>query len=308
MKACCRAREMMHGLRDSFDYVECTSCGCVQIADWPEDLQKYYPSHYYSFQRPNPLARLSREVRLLSEASGLSRAVASLFGRSSRRLPADFVPADLARSTRILDIGSGSGAYVDALFCAGFQSVHGIDPNMAPASERNFPFKLERTVASTLVARGERYGFVYMSHSLEHMQDQHAALGSVRKLLEVDGLCCIRIPWVSSEAWERYGANWVQLDAPRHFYLHSRRSFEHLISSAGFRIVKLWCDSTAFQFWASEQYAKDIPLYSERSWLVAPARSIFTKAQLADYERRAGELNQAGRGDQIVAWLAPTGG
>jgi hypothetical protein len=140
------------------------------------------------------------------------------------------------------------------------------------------------------------------------MQDQQAALGSVRNLLEVDGLCCVRIPWVSSEAWERYGANWVQLDAPRHFYLHSRRSFEHLASSTGFRIVKLWCDSTAFQFWASEQYAKDIALYSERSWLVAPERSIFTKAQLTEYERRAAELNQTCRGDQIVAWLAPTHG
>jgi hypothetical protein len=135
------------------------------------------------------------------------------------------------------------------------------------------------------------------------MRDQHGSLAMVHKLVAPGGTCCIRIPWVSCEAWERYRSNWVQLDAPRHFYLHSRRSFEHVVTSAGFRIVKLWCDSTGFQFWGSEQYERDIPLYSERSWLVAPERSVFSNEQIEEYERRARDLNAAERGDQIVAWL-----
>ena len=84
-------------------------------------------------------------------------------------------------------------------------------------------------------------------------------------------------------------------------------SFERLVAGAEFRIVKQWCDSTAFQFWGSEQYKRDIPLYSARSWLVDPERSIFSKEQIEAYEGRARELNASGRGDQIVAWLEPTG-
>jgi len=37
------------------------------------------------------------------------------------------------------------------------------------------------------------------------------------------GWCVIRIPTVSSFAWEHYREQWVQLDAPRHFFLHKVR-------------------------------------------------------------------------------------
>ena len=42
------AREMMFGTREPFEYVECTRCGCVQIAAVPPDLGRHYPPDYYS--------------------------------------------------------------------------------------------------------------------------------------------------------------------------------------------------------------------------------------------------------------------
>jgi hypothetical protein len=46
------AREMMFGLRDEFEYVECANCGCLQIKEIPHNLSDYYPEAYYSFQQP----------------------------------------------------------------------------------------------------------------------------------------------------------------------------------------------------------------------------------------------------------------
>jgi SAM-dependent methyltransferase len=43
-------------------------------------------------------------------------------------------------------------------------------------------------------------------------------------LLACKGIIVVRIPAVSSYAWERYGVAWMQLDAPRHFFLHSPKS------------------------------------------------------------------------------------
>jgi SAM-dependent methyltransferase len=294
---------MMHGLRDTFEYFECSECGCLQIADFPSDMGKYYPSHYYSLKPRSISARFGNELELFSAALGLDR-IKELFGGANTTAPPEFVPPDLSRQASILDIGAGKGVYLEMLYRAGFRNLHGIDPNLSKAQERSFPFRLERATLEALAARGERYAFVYLSHSLEHMPDQRQALAAVRELVAPGGICCVRIPWTSCEAWETYGPEWVQLDAPRHFYLHSKESFERLVASAGFRIVKLWCDSTGFQFWGSEQYKKDIPLYSERSWLVEPERSIFSQEQIDEFERRARELNAAGRGDQIVAWLA----
>jgi SAM-dependent methyltransferase len=301
-KIVCRAREMMIGLRETFDYFECASCGCVQIVEFPPSMDKYYSGDYYSLRTPDSIAGKVSEVGL-RWISGLNR-FAGHFG--IRQWPLRFVPKRLPLETPILDVGAGAGYFASTLFRAGFANVHGIDPNLESAKERTSPFRLERATSGDLVRRGDKFGFVYLSHSLEHMKEQRQELELVRNLLVEGGMCCIRIPWVSCDAWEKYGSDWVQLDAPRHFFLHSRRSFERLVASAGFRISKLWCDSTGMQFWGSEQYAKDIPLFSERSWLVAPKQSLFSKKQIDEFERRAEELNEKGRGDQIVAWLDVT--
>ena len=43
------AREMMFGFRDEFSYFKCNICNCLQIAAFPDDMSKYYPENYYSF-------------------------------------------------------------------------------------------------------------------------------------------------------------------------------------------------------------------------------------------------------------------
>src|SRR5687768_14977146 len=57
------AQEMMFGLRDRFEYAECSSCGSLQLAEIPADLGKYYPPDYYSFQAPDSPNALKRIVR-----------------------------------------------------------------------------------------------------------------------------------------------------------------------------------------------------------------------------------------------------
>src|ERR1700712_3894904 len=43
-------KEMQLGLRETFTYMECGNCGCMQLMDIPENLGKYYPNeNYYSF-------------------------------------------------------------------------------------------------------------------------------------------------------------------------------------------------------------------------------------------------------------------
>jgi hypothetical protein len=43
------AKEMMLGLRDTFEYLECPNCGCIQLLNRPSDWSRYYPSGYYAF-------------------------------------------------------------------------------------------------------------------------------------------------------------------------------------------------------------------------------------------------------------------
>src|SRR3954453_13761351 len=57
-KICCnsqdnktyKVKEMQLGLREDFDYLHCSNCGCMQLINKPADLSKYYPKQcYYSF-------------------------------------------------------------------------------------------------------------------------------------------------------------------------------------------------------------------------------------------------------------------
>ena len=40
-------REMMFGFRDEFTYFECARCGCLQIAEIPSNMDRYYPATYF---------------------------------------------------------------------------------------------------------------------------------------------------------------------------------------------------------------------------------------------------------------------
>jgi SAM-dependent methyltransferase len=145
-----------------------------------------------------------------------------------------------------------------------------------------------------------KFDVVMFNHVFEHLPDPKITLLTCHRLLSTGGHCFLRIPTVSSYAWKHYGMNWVQLDAPRHLFLHSKESIDVLASETGFRIEKVTYDSTAFQFWGSEQYARDIPLNSPASYSVDRAGSMFTPSAIRGYEKKARELNVQQEGDQAA--------
>jgi len=157
----------------------------------------------------------------------------------------------------------------------------------------------------TLFDLNEPYDLIAFHHSFEHMHPPRDILEKAHNLLKPGGSVLLRIPTVTSEAFETYGANWSDLDAPRHFYLHSHDSIQLLAEQAGFKVIDLWCDSNAFQFWASEQYAQDIPLNDPRSHTQPPIPPMFTSDQMAQFEAKAQTLNAQMRGDAICVWLKP---
>ena len=149
-----------------------------------------------------------------------------------------------------------------------------------------------------------QFDFITFHHSLEHMPDQIKPLVQASRLLSESGKILVRIPTVTSEAFEQYGADWVALDAPRHFFLHSHRSIEIAAGKAGLRVDDLWCDSSEMQFMGSEQYRKDIALNDSRSAAFGRRGELFGRSQRRSYRRRSRELNRLLRGDSICVLLS----
>jgi 2-polyprenyl-3-methyl-5-hydroxy-6-metoxy-1,4-benzoquinol methylase len=291
-------REMMFGTGDAFAYFQCSACACLQIAEIPPDISRYYPADYYSFTPKRRLFRnnsIDRAMRRFQDRSTVfSRgALGSIVSRFSpnKKLTA-LARVSLSVESRVLDVGCGDGWRLSALREIGFRNVLGIDPFLAHDLEHeNGVQVLKRSIHQMT---GE-WDLVMYHHSFEHVPDPRGDLSAVSRLLRKGGCCLIRIPTVSSYAWEHYRENWVQLDAPRHYHLHSLKSMGLLAAECGFVLSAVVFDSTKDQFQGSELYQKGVPLVS--------GNGVFSRSQERQWKREAGKLNRAQRGDQAAFYL-----
>lgn len=297
-------KEMMLNLRHTFTYFECGCCGCLQIAEIPADMSGYYPPDYYSFYSPQgSLQTLSPpEKNFLEILTGMCKSYGDdenigklLFFQFPEEVFRSLAHVRLTKKTKILDVGCGAGFHLYVLKNMGFQNLLGIDLYIAADIRyENGLTVLKRSLANLEIK--EEWDLVMFHHSFEHLANPHEVLNDCRKLLTPGGECVIRMPTVPSYAWSHYGVNWVQLDAPRHFFIHSVKSMELLAAQAGLELDKVIYDSTSFQFWGSELYLKDIPQ-------CAGGRENFSPSQHKSFTQKAQELNEQKQGDQAAFYL-----
>jgi predicted SAM-dependent methyltransferase len=149
----------------------------------------------------------------------------------------------------------------------------------------------------------DKFDIITMHHSFEHMQSQLEVLKNAYKLLYPNGILILRIP-IKNEAWNIYKENWVQIDAPRHYYIHTKESIKLLAKDVGFIVENTEFDSTSFQFWGSEQYKLNIPLRGDkRSYAEVKSEDLFSSKQINEWETKSTELNNCGKGDQAIIIL-----
>jgi SAM-dependent methyltransferase len=296
-------REMMLGLREEFRYLVCGRCGCIQLLDAPPDSAKYYPNDYYSFavRRDGWLRRslkATRDRHALGRRSLLGALLVRWWGAP---LYADWIARAGADFTSvILDVGSGSGKLLREMSTAGFTNLTGIDPYVGADITIAPNARILKRELGTLTGS---FDLIVMSHSFEHMPDPRGTLADAARVIAQNGRLLIRIPVAGKFAGREYGRDWVQLDAPRHIFLHTEESMQLLAGETGWAIEHVHYDSTAFQLWGSEQYRRDIPLDDPRSYARDPMRSAFSKSQIAAYHQEALALNRKRDGDQASFYL-----
>lgn len=280
----------------TFDYVECRDCGALQIDTIPADLEQAYGDDYYTERQRTIRTSRSRIGRALRHGSsrlrlgirpdGLARLVS---GRRYGRF-------DWFRRTRtglsdpILDVGCGSGRLLFRLHAEGFRTLVGIDPRLsgetADRARRCPGLRFERVTPED--HRG-LYRLVMAHHSFEHMPDPLRSFEALAGLVAPGGSLLLRVPIADSWARTHYGADWAQLDAPRHLQIPTRASIERLAARTGLHVESVVDDSGVFQIWGSERSLPRGGAARFLRWLLA--------------RRQAARLRRAGRGDQAAFYL-----
>jgi SAM-dependent methyltransferase len=293
------AKEMMFGRRTVFEYGLCKSCkSCVLVTPLSSfPLEEYYGAGYYSFATEKINAGKIKRFFLRCRAQyemGVFNPLGALFHRIKPGPCEIWRTYGLKPSSKVLDVGCGSGSWLFQASFYGIRSLTGCDPFI----EEDIIDDNVHIVKKEIGAMSGLFDVILFHHSFEHVPDPRGDLKAARRLQRAGGRCVVRCPTTSSEAFEHYRENWVQLDPPRHLTIPSRDGMRKLATDCGYRLVEMHDDSTEFQFWGSEQYLRDIPMSDSSS----PWRggSLFSAEERQKYAERAKQLNDINRGDQTA--------
>ena len=298
-------REMMFGTKDEFNYLECSACGCLQLLDPPTSMEKYYPPDYYSFNltrelqsslfSPRRLLRTLRNRAYLADSPVLTSVLDRVKPNQQFRA---FAAAKPSRDSRILDVGCGEGNFLRDATALGFKQALGIDPFLRQSIRYGNGLEVRKCALDDL--GGTTWDLIMFHHSFEHIPDPLATLQTVSRLLSQHGCCLIRTP-VLAWAWRNYGVDWVELDAPRHFFLHTKRSLSLLAERARLRVMRIDYDSDGFQLWGSELYRRGIPLSAVQH---DDPKGFFSAYELKRFRDTARKLNECEEGGRAAFYLA----
>lgn len=298
-------KEMQLGLREVFTYLECGNCGLMQLQDIPDNLGKYYPNEeYYSFnlgmnksQKPDMLRKLKSSYLLYGH-----KPVAGKFLSIGYKIPEYFQWVKIPQvkyNDAILDVGTGNGSLLLNLYKIGFTNLTGIDPFI----DKEQQYDSVKILKKDIYEMKGSFDYIMLHHAFEHMDEPLKVLLQLKQLLNPGKFILIRIPLMGMYGWKNYGLNWVGLDAPRHIIIHTVKSMQLLAEQAGMQIKTIEFDSGPYHLWASEQYKNDIALMDTGSYMVNKHGSGFTKQQIKDFAKIAGQTNKDGQGDQAAFYL-----
>ena len=303
-------KEMMFGWREVFEYIECARCGCLQIAEIPADLAKYYPSEgYYSYKPPKEkrypawLLRLRHErTRYFLGEFSVAGAALGLISRRPEHF--DWLRGRASLDSRIVDIGCGAGGLLLKLQREGFRSLLGADPFIKADIDYGNGVRILKRGVEEL--EGE-YDFVMLHHSFEHVPDPAGTLKSLGQRLAPGGTLLLRMPVADSFARKKYGINWQAWEAPRHLHLHTARSMDLLAAGAGMKVDDIVYDSAGQRLSSSELYIRGVPYVEHGKYRPDRGKDArpdaFSQAEWDGFQQQAAELNRRREGDTACFYL-----
>jgi 2-polyprenyl-3-methyl-5-hydroxy-6-metoxy-1,4-benzoquinol methylase len=147
---------------------------------------------------------------------------------------------------RFLDMGSGTGSFVDEMKQHGW-SVMGLEPDAdaRKTAKQLYDLDLGDTGELYQLARGS-FDAITLWHVLEHVHDLHGYVQQLKSILTEQGKIFIAVPNYTSLDAKIYEQYWAAYDVPRHLYHFSPESMRQLMAKNDLTIVQykpMWYDS-----------------------------------------------------------------
>jgi 2-polyprenyl-3-methyl-5-hydroxy-6-metoxy-1,4-benzoquinol methylase len=145
----------------------------------------------------------------------------------------------------LLDVGSGTGAFLNEMKQAGWK-VLGVEPDPSARAKAQELYQIQPRPSEALFdLMPGLYDAISMWHVLEHVHDLQGYMKQLKQLLTPAGKLFIAVPNYTSADAQHYGTHWAAYDVPRHLYHFSPKSMEMLAAKHGFKLLKykpMWAD------------------------------------------------------------------
>lgn len=209
-----------------FNLCKCQNCGFIFTQDAPEETEAgfYYDSdNYISHSDSNKgivdktyqLIRrlmLYRKMNLIRRETGLA-------------------------SGSILDIGSGTGHFLNTMKSAGW-STNGIEINDKAREYSSTKFNIKTCTPEEKETLPQlSFDCITLWHVLEHFYEPDRYMEDIARLVKQNGTVIIALPNCNSFDAKYYGKKWAAWDVPRHLWHFNQTTFSFFALKNKFSII-----------------------------------------------------------------------
>jgi 2-polyprenyl-3-methyl-5-hydroxy-6-metoxy-1,4-benzoquinol methylase len=136
----------------------------------------------------------------------------------------------------ILDVGGGTGAFLNTMQQAGWQTT-GLEPDETARRKALELYNLNLESSGKLFSLPpQSFDAITMWHVLEHVHELHAYIKKLKELLKPGGKLFIAVPNYTCYDEKTYKEFWAAYDVPRHLYHFSPASMKTLLSSHSMQV------------------------------------------------------------------------
>jgi SAM-dependent methyltransferase len=214
--------------REDFELCRCGQCGFIFTKDFPDEKDA---GHYY--ESPDYISHTDSSRTIFEKAY---RAARKVMLRRKRNLVLRICGL---KTGFVLDIGSGTGHFLNAMKEAGW-SVTGIEINddAREYSSSHFgldvyPPELMRTIPS------QGYDCITLWHVAEHLNDLSGYFREIGRLIRPGGSLIVALPNSNSFDSGHYGRFWAAWDVPRHLWHFDPETFSMFSEKMGFDVTSV---------------------------------------------------------------------
>lgn len=232
--------DRLHGYEGKFTYVQCSECYLVYMNPQIvfEDLHQYYPQDY----APH-VVKASRKKNV----------------KSTKRL---FLPPSvlhqLTSTSRVLDIGCGSGTFLHQLNQLTGCEVRGLDISQkaVETAQSVYGLTVDRGTIIHADYSDSSFDLITAWHYLEHVNDPMAVLKKIAALLKPEGYFALMVPNISCVNAKLFGSAWFPLDCPRHLFLYSPSVMKDYLYKSGLHVSRIRFTGSSKHLLRSLQYLR----------------------------------------------------